>query len=76
LADDDQDDAVVGFDAQQAVEKALKAVLSTALGDEWSIHGSLARPSPAGSSSHESGRYAVGSSTRAHLNKFVHGVAR
>lgn len=35
LADDaDQDDAVVGFHAQQAVEKALKAVLSTALGDD------------------------------------------
>jgi HEPN domain-containing protein len=35
LADDvDQDDAVVGFHAQQAVEKALKAVLARALGDD------------------------------------------
>lgn len=33
-ADIDQDDAVVGFHAQQAVEKALKAVLSTVLTDE------------------------------------------
>lgn len=32
--DDDQDDAVVGFHAQQAVEKALKAVLSSALDDD------------------------------------------
>lgn len=29
----DQDDAIIGFHAQQAVEKALKAVLSTTVGD-------------------------------------------
>lgn len=35
LADDvDQDDAVVGFHAQQAVEKAFKAVLAVALAED------------------------------------------